>query len=118
MDPSSAWMVPPQPGRRRQTGEYPGSGPNEPVANGDPAPITGHQELDPPEESADQEARNPPLDTLWSARKTTASWLEPDWMLPGELVPQYWPMMGEPGEPPLKIVSESQVHVECCSRLK
>lgn len=77
--------------------------------------MTGAQHLaetDPPEESVDQEATNPPLDTLWSARNTTASLLEPDWMLPGELVPQNWPMTGDPGDPPLKMVTESQVHVE------
>lgn len=69
-------------------------------------------DADSPEESADQEAIKPPLDTLWSARNTTASLLDPDWMLPGELVPQYWPITGEPGDPPLKMVTESQVHVE------
>lgn len=92
------------------------------MANANPDPTTGqklrNREPDLPEESVDQEARNPPLDTLWSARKTTASLLDPDWMLPGELVPQYWPITGEPGEPPLKMVTESQVHVEWCSRLK
>lgn len=66
--------------------------------------------INPPEESADQEATKPPPDTLWSARKTTASLLDPDWMVPGEVVPQYWPITGEPGEPPLKMVTESQPH--------
>lgn len=63
-----------------------------------------------PDESADQEAIKPPLDTLWSARNTTASLLDPDWMIPGEVVPQYWPITGEPGDPPLKIVMESHSH--------
>lgn len=71
-----------------------------------------------PEESADQEAKNPPFDILWSARKTTASLLEPDWIVPGVVVPQYWPIIGDPGDPPLKIVTESQLHVACDSRLK
>lgn len=66
----------------------------------------------------DQEATNPPLDTLWSARNTTASWLEPDWTLPGEPVPQNWPMSGDPGDPPLKMLTESQVQVAWGSRLK
>lgn len=96
--------------------QCPGPGLNEPVTNVKPDPIKGHhvsnQEPDLPEESVDQEARNPSPDTLWSARKTIASLLDPDWILPGELVPQYWPIMGEPGDPPLKMVTESQVHVE------
>ncbi len=69
-----------------------------------------HVSLNSPEESVDQEAIKPPLDTLWSARKTTASLLDPDWMVAGEVVPQYWPITGEPGDPPLKIVTESQLH--------
>ena len=71
-----------------------------------------------PDESADQEAVNPPKETLWSARKTTASLLDPDWMVPGEVFPQYWPIIGEPGDPPLKMVTESQLHVEWGSKLK
>lgn len=74
--------------------------------------------LNPPEESEDQEAIKPPLDTPWSARKTTASLLDPDLMVPGRVVPQYWPIIGEPGDPPLKMVTESQLHSEWDSRLK
>lgn len=47
-----------------------------------------------------------------------ANLLDPDWMVPGEVVPQYWPMIGEPGEPPLNMVTESQPHWEWGSRLK
>ena len=65
-----------------------------------------------------QVATKPPLDSLWSARNTTAILLDPDRMVPGELVPQYWPMMGEPGEAPLKMVSESHRHWVWASRLK
>jgi len=75
-------------------------------------------ECDPPEESEDQEAMKPPLDTLWSARNTTAILFDPDWMAPGEVVPQYWPITGAPGDPPLKMVTESQLHWAWGSRLK